>query len=80
MEQSSIYFGYIFPLKSKHSSQGPGLNLCSCYSKHNCTRPSSDPSSSKGISGEGEVDMGTSGKVRHIEVTENIPFYCRRVT
>ena len=45
MEQSSVDFGYISPLKSKHSPQGSGLILCSCYSKHNCNCPSSDRSS-----------------------------------
>jgi hypothetical protein len=49
MEQSFVYFGYIFPLKSKHFPQGSGYNLCSCYSKHNYTRPSGDPSSSQEI-------------------------------
>jgi hypothetical protein len=36
MEQSSVDFDYIFLLKSKHSPQGSGLNVCSCYSKQNC--------------------------------------------
>jgi hypothetical protein len=35
MEQSSIDFGYIFPLITKHSPQVSSLNLCSFYSKHN---------------------------------------------
>ena len=37
-----------------------------------CTRPSSDPPSSQGISGVVE----TTGKIREIEVTENNLFYC----
>jgi len=49
MEQPPIDFGYVFPLKSKHSPQGSGLHLCSCYSKHNYIRPSSDPPSPQGI-------------------------------
>ena len=63
MEQSSIDFGYILPLKNKRSPQGSGLNFCSCYSKHNCTRPSSDPPSSQGISrggGDGDNRKDTS--------------------
>jgi len=82
MEQSFIDFCYIFPLKSKHSPQGSGLNLCSCYSKHNCTRPSGDPSSSPGISmgAGGGGWMETTWKIRHIEVTENSLFYVSRIT
>ena len=56
MEQSSVDFGYISPLKSKYSPQGSGLYLCSGYSKHNYMRPSSDPPSSQGISGWGDED------------------------
>ena len=70
MEQSSIDFRYIFSLKFQHSPQGSGLNLYSCYSKHNYTRPSSDSSSSVGILG-GE----TREKLRRIEVTVNILFF-----
>jgi len=58
---------YIFwlhlPLKSKHSPQGSGLNLCSCYCKHNCTRPSSNPPSSRGVR-EGGWRFGCIGKKR----------------
>jgi len=57
MEQASTDFVYIFPLKSIHSPQGSGLNLCSCYSKHSYTLPSSDPPPSQRISGgEGNED------------------------
>jgi hypothetical protein len=54
MEESSIDFGYIFPLKSKHFPQASGLILCSCNDKDKHTRPSSDPSSSRGIWGSGD--------------------------
>ena len=49
MEQSCIDFVYIFHPKFKFSPHKSGLNLCPCYSKHNCTLPSSDPSSSQEI-------------------------------
>jgi len=69
MEQFSIDFGYI----SKYSPQVSGLNLCSCYSKHNCTRPSSDPPSSSVIWGEGGLGvMETRRNIPQPEVTESI--------
>jgi len=49
MEQSSVDFVYISSLKNNHSPQWSGLNLCSCYSKQNCTWPSNDPPSLQGI-------------------------------
>jgi len=71
MEQSTVDFGYI----SKYSPQVSGLNLCSCYSKHNCARPSSDPLHLREYRGGGGKGMETTGKIRPIEVTENILFF-----
>jgi len=78
MEQSSIDFCYISPLKSKHSPQGSGLDLCSCCSKKKLYPASGDPPSSKVILVvRGRMDK--TGKIRHIEVTGNIPFYFIRI-
>jgi hypothetical protein len=52
------------------------VDLCRGIDLGKCARPFSDPPSTQGIS-EG---METSGKIRHIEVTENSLFYCRRAT
>jgi len=57
MEQPSIDFGYI----SKYSPQVSGLNLCSYYSKQNCTRLSSDPPSSRIILRKGGGAGGGDG-------------------
>jgi hypothetical protein len=62
---------------SKYSPPGSGLNLCSCYSKHKCTRPSNKPPSWNRIS---EGGYRQQGKISPIEVTTNSLFYCSRVT
>ena len=73
MEQSSIGFGYI----SKHSPQVSGLNLCSCYKKHNCIRLSCDPSSSRRTSKRGGGRWEQQG--RYVISNGKHPLFCSPV-
>ena len=75
MEQSSIDFGYI----SKHSPQVSGLNLFSCYSNHNCARPSSDPPSSRIIS-RWEGRDGDNREDTSYRIYRKHPLFCSLVT
>ena len=79
MEQSAIDFGYISPLKYKHSPQGSGLDLCSCCSKKKKLYPASGDSPSSKIISVERGWMDKTGKICHIEVTGNIPFNFIRI-
>ena len=76
MGKYSIDFG----LYSKYSPQDSGLNLCSWYSKHNCTRPSSAPPPSRVLWGAGWVEWRQEGKYVILKLQKSILLCCSRVT
>ena len=76
MGKYSIDFGYF----SRHSPQSSGINLYSCYSKHNCTRPSSDPPPSRVIWGAEWVEWRQDGKYVTPKLQKSILLCCGRFT